>query len=232
MATAGRFRSTREAWRPRSGTADPFDAFDGIFAINLDTEPGRWKAAQRRYRQLGIAGRVERFAAVPTPQDHHRGCALSWRGVIAEADRRGYETVLGLEDDAVFLDDTRSVLGRAVAQLDGLEWDLLYLGGAPHGDPTLPVDGRDALRRCGWISCSHALAVHRRAFAGILADLPTRRRPMAAWIKDHVAVDQYLGWRSERGEIVALLVDPQVAVQPELLTLPYGEFAPAARYSI
>jgi hypothetical protein len=68
--------------------ADPFRFFDGIFCLNLDVEEKRWAQAVRRHEQLGIDGRVERVSAVWTPENHHIGCALSWRSMIDLAQRR------------------------------------------------------------------------------------------------------------------------------------------------
>jgi hypothetical protein len=237
MRRPGRFQGTLDAWRPvsagpSSGRTNPFDEFDGIFCINLDADRGRWADAQERHRQLGIAGRVERLPAVATPTNHHVGCALSWRELIGQAETRGYTSVLGLEDDAIFLDDSVTVLDAAVTQLDGLVWDLLYLGGALHGGPTEIIPGRPALRRCGYVACTHALAVHRLAFPRILADVPSGRRAMRDWIDRWGGIDQYFASLSETGAVSTVLVSPQIAVQAELLGLPYGEYERADRYTI
>src|SRR5207244_2516072 len=63
--------------------ANPFMFFDAIFCLNLDAQTERWEAMQDRFRTLDIGWRVERFPAVVTPEDHHRGCALSFRAMIA-----------------------------------------------------------------------------------------------------------------------------------------------------
>jgi len=60
----------------------PFDFFDIIYCINLDSEKGRWKNTIAQAEQLGFAERVQRFSAIETPENHHIGCALSHRGVI------------------------------------------------------------------------------------------------------------------------------------------------------
>jgi hypothetical protein len=238
MPRPRRFQRTLDAWQPVGEVTsaaerdNPFDEFDGMFCINLDVDQDRWVAAQGRYRQLGIVERVERLPAVSTPTDHHVGCALSWRELIRQAEAREYASVLGLEDDAIFLDESVVVLRAAVDQLDGLVWDLLYLGGAPHGEPTETIPGRPALRRGSYVACTHALAVHRRAFPRILADVPSGRRAMGKWIDRWGAIDQYFASLSETGVFSTLLLSPQIAIQAELLNLPYGEYERADRYSI
>jgi peroxiredoxin len=125
----------------RNGPADdPFGFFGAIYCLNLDQRPDRWRAAVRRFSMLGMAARVERFPAVATPHNRYVGCATSWRLMVAEARDRGLGNFLGIEDDAIFLDETLEVLRRAVSELEGLSWDLLYLGGAAW-EPSVKVPG-------------------------------------------------------------------------------------------
>ena len=41
---------------------NPFDYFDKIYCINLDSRY-RWELAQKEFKKVGILGRVERFSA-------------------------------------------------------------------------------------------------------------------------------------------------------------------------
>src|SRR5206468_12879464 len=90
---AGTDRALEEAARRAN---NPFAYFDGIFCLNLDTATDRWREAARRHAQLGIAWKVERFAGIATPDNPHRGIAASFRRMIVEAGRRGYEHLLVL----------------------------------------------------------------------------------------------------------------------------------------
>lgn len=42
---------------------NPFDYFDKIYCINLDSRPDRWELAQKEFKKIGILDRVERFSA-------------------------------------------------------------------------------------------------------------------------------------------------------------------------
>ena len=126
-------------------TDNPFGFFEAIYCLNLDQRPDRWANALRRFSTLQIATRVERFSAIPTPGNHHVGCARSWRLMVATARDRGLSNFLGIEDDAIFLDDTREVIRRAMGELEGLPWDLLYLGGAAW-EPPVEIPGHTALQ--------------------------------------------------------------------------------------
>lgn len=56
-------------------------------------------------------------------------CMRSHLGVIAHARDNGWPAVLIMEDDCEFEPYTLAVLERVASQLQGLDWDLLYLGG-------------------------------------------------------------------------------------------------------
>ncbi len=213
-------------------STSPFGYFDAIFSLNLDNAVERRAAAEHRYAQLDIAWRVERVSAVETPDNHHRGCALSWRGMIETAQRRGYQHFLGLEDDAVFLDATREVLAGAVAELDDLEWDVCFLGGVEQTAGPGPEPGQRFIKPAGYVTCTHATAIHSRVFDRILADIPEDGPEFDRWLEEHVAIDQYLGSRCASGELRGVILTPRVASQPALTTYADGDLELGDRYVI
>lgn len=209
-----------------------FDVFATIFCLNLDSQPDRLEAAMRRYETLGIAGRVERFAAIPTPENHHRGCTLSWRSMIAEAARRSSPNMLGLEDDALFLDNTLAILHAATAELARQEWDLFYLGACVWAQAFPFAAGCMALQVSGPVTGCHAVAVHERAYARILADIPAGGATFDAWMNEYLAIDQYFSQRIADGTFRAFITAPRVASQPVLLHYENADRALASRYVI
>ena len=220
----------RQAGVLANSAGHPFDFFAAVFCLNLDHQPVRWENAVRRFMTLEIAARVERFSAVSTPHNHHVGCASSWRLMVAEARDRGLRNFLGIEDDAIFLDTTLDVVSAALSELEGLDWDLLYLGGAAW-QRLAAVPGCLALRRARSLTCTHALAVNHTAYDRLLADIP----PTASideWIGEHTAIDQYLSRRVDAGSYRAYVLHPRVATQAEL-TAPGGLDGPLRnRYTI
>lgn len=212
--------------------ASPFGFFDGVFCLNLDSDTGRWSQARRRHEQLDIAWQVERFPAVATPENHHRGNAMSFRQMVAEAHRRRYQHVLILEDDAVFIDDTVTVMKAAAAELADLTWDLCYLGACVWSQvfPLLP--GCEVLQECGPVTCSHAVAVHCRAYDRILTDIPAARDEFDQWLTEYLACDQYLRRRIADGTFRAVITSPRVASQPSLLRFDDADGGLAERYVI
>jgi hypothetical protein len=211
--------------------ANPFDLFDAIFSLNLDRDVQRRQAAEQRYHELGIAWRVERVSAIETPDDHHQGCALSWRQMIANAQHRGYRSFLGLEDDAVFLDTTLEVLEAALDELAAIEWDVLFLGGVEHTQAPAPDDSVH-VKTAGFVTCTHALAVHERAYERLLDALPGESDNIETWITEHQAVDQAIAKMCESGELRGVTLSPRVASQPALLNYEDADKALADRYVI
>jgi hypothetical protein len=197
-----------------AGADHPFDFFGAIYCLNLDERNDRWQAASRRFSALGIASRVERFPAIATPWNHHAGCTLSWRRMVTAARERGLRNFLGIEDDALFLDDTLPVLRRAVSELGGLAWDLLYLGGATWEPPAV-IPGMAGLQAPRGLTCTHALAVSETAYDRLLAEIP-EADGMDRWMTSYPAIDQYLAQRVNAGFYRAYVVYPRVATQHEL----------------
>jgi hypothetical protein len=218
--------------RTRREAANPLSFFDAIFCLNVDSDTARWTAAHRRHEQLGIAWQVERYPAIATPGNHHRGCALSFRAMIADARRRGYEHLLVLEDDAVFIDDTLAVMSEVARELPVIEWDLCYLGACVWSQVFPLVPGSGVLQECGPVTCTHAVAVHRRAFDRILADIPSDPDAFDSWLAGWEAVDQYLRGQILDGTLRALITTPRVASQPSLLAYESADLELARRYAI
>lgn len=176
--------------RHKDQADDPFGFFEAIYCLNLDQRPERWDEAFRRFSALNIAARVERFSAISTPGNHHAGCARSWRLMVAEARGRGLLNFLGIEDDAIFLDETLAVLNSAILELDGLYWDLLYLGGATW-EPPDEIPGHRALQSPRGLTCTHALAVNHTAYERLLADIP-EADGIEEWLTAYPAIDHPL----------------------------------------
>jgi hypothetical protein len=195
-------------------SANPFDFFDAIHCINLDSATWRWAQMRRRFQALEVASRVRRFSAVETPHWHHIGCALSHRGVVELAHRRGLRNVLVIEDDAIFLDDTRPLLQKSVAELAARDWTLFYLGGCDWGTKAHPVSGCRHLRHPGpRLTCTHAIAYNHTIYGVILSELPADLDGMAAWIADHRGIDIYFRDLDKR-----FLSSPSVASQRSILS--------------
>ena len=196
---------------------NPFTAFDGITCINLDERPDRWKAMQGRLSALGLRPeRIHRLPAVATPANHHIGCALSHRQALQQAHTDNLDSLLVLEDDVLFLPGTTWVLRRAMTELTGRTWSLLYLGGADWGRTFPQTEGCRHLENVTGITTTHAIAYHRSAFTPLLDELPHTIEGMTAWIHRHTAIDQYLA-RWDRPDLYRTV--PVIAAQTNQIEL-------------
>lgn len=147
--------------------SSPFDRFDEVVCINLDSRPDRWAVAQRGFRRVGLHGRVVRMPAVVTAdRNPGLGCKLSHLRLIAGARERGAGSILIFEDDVVFAWRAVRALRRALVELERIDWQMLYLGLDFRVPPTRV--SRHLLRTRG-AHDNHAYAVHRSAFDFILA---------------------------------------------------------------
>ena len=120
--------------------------FPKAFCINLERRPDRKQAMEGKIAKFGFP--VEFVNAVDGKQltmtdeirhmfrgsEWHRyncgiiGCALShmnlWKKLLESDD----EIYIVLEDDEEFCDNFREKISHALAQVDGTDWDMLYLG--------------------------------------------------------------------------------------------------------
>jgi hypothetical protein len=195
---------------------NPFDFFSAIYCINLAAQTGRRRDVSARFARLGIGDRVLRFEAIRTQPNHHVGCGLSHRGVIAEAARRGLGNVLVFEDDVIFTNDAISGLEAALADLGGFDWRMLYLGACRwrREFPLLP--GARRLAEVGPVTCTHAVAYHSSIYDRILRDVPDSVPEMERWLETHHGIDQYYAFTLVEGKY---LLSPVIASQPPIFPL-------------
>mgnify|MGYP005991221935 CR=1 FL=1 len=177
---------------PDGKTAHPFDFFDAIFCINVSTQQRRWQRMQERFANLGISERVIRYPAFVTPDSHHVGCTLTHRRIIEIAQHHNLDNVLVFEDDALILDSLLQCLPKSLAELQPEDWNLFYLGGWLGAGRNRSLPGKSSLSSACRVTCTHAIAYHRRVFEKVLKDIPNDVVGMIDWCESELAIDQYL----------------------------------------
>jgi len=203
---------------------NPFHFFEAIYCINLDGQEDRWEHAMSQCRKVGIAEIVERFPAVHTPNNHHIGCALSHRAVLAEAKRRGLRNVLVIEDDVVFASDALDILRQSLAELRSVvgvdAWQMLYLGGYARRRRAEKVPDCRHLE-FAHVTTTHAIAYSQTVYDQILQGVPATPVEVALWLRDPwgpsvslAAIDWYY---LDKFGGSALIVSPIIATQLNLL---------------
>jgi GR25 family glycosyltransferase involved in LPS biosynthesis len=172
---------------------NPFDFFNKIFYINLDSRPERKEAAEALFSKYGI--KAERFPAIQlSPEQNEnlrqdgcffrgderpeharftKSCSLSHLSVILRAKLMGYDNVLVFEDDIVFREDILQELSLALEDLKKQErWDMFYIG----CNPLRYQKVTDHLGRSKGALAAHAYAVNRHFYDTIL-NIPFRQLP-------------------------------------------------------
>lgn len=108
------------------------DGIDGIVYINLDERPDRNAMMEEEFKRLNFPmERTFRLSGVLDRLNGVRGCLLSHIQALEMAQERGWEKVLILEDDVLFMGDQEEMntsLQRFFAAAEG-KWDVLFLGG-------------------------------------------------------------------------------------------------------
>lgn len=201
--------------------------FDFACVINLDSRPDRWARMEASLRDMGV--QAERFSAVslhnldddqPSPALREFllrvdgespgferkllgtwACMRSHLGVIARARDNGWPAVLIMEDDCEFEPYALAVLERVEAQLQGREWDMLYLGGTfKKGGVRKRVAAN--LFSATRVRLTHAYMVKAELYERILAEAPLSGLPLD-WYYSEVLLPQVRG----------LMVKPTLARQ-------------------
>jgi len=106
---------------------NPFERLGSIYYINMLKDVERNDLAVKEFERIGVP--VERFEGIK-----HRsgwaGSTLSHRACIELGHRKGGHTLV-FEDDVVFRYDRDTVwrsINNALDSLEGIQWDILYLG--------------------------------------------------------------------------------------------------------
>ena len=200
--------------------ANPFHYFDAIYCINLKAGLSRWRQMELRFEELGIAHRVRRFEAIETPENQHIGCTLSHREIVRVAAQQNLASVLVFEDDALILDDLLDHLRCSLVELAQTDWQLFYLGGCLRDQVDRTIAGLNHLHRATTVTCTHAIAYHRRSYQKILSEIPDSTESIIPWIKKEQAIDQYLMNHIDQGYLAFPTLCAQMQTmgweQPEL----------------
>jgi len=113
-----------------------FRAFEYAYVINLDEDRERLEKISSRLDRLGVP--FDRFPAVGVsgntqfsgrhvlPEAY--ACAETHAALLRLILQREHESVLILEDDAVFRDDTADLMEKIASDLTYQPWDIFYMG--------------------------------------------------------------------------------------------------------
>ncbi|MCK9574808.1 MAG: glycosyltransferase family 25 protein [Candidatus Pacearchaeota archaeon] len=108
---------------------NPFDFFEEIWCINLDSRKDRWEECLIEFDAIGIKDRVKRFSAIEN-ENGPLGCLKSFSTLIKYAKDKGLKNILIFEDDVIFRNakSVHNTIYKATCQVQETDWELLYFG--------------------------------------------------------------------------------------------------------
>lgn len=150
-----------------------FRAFEYAYVINLDEDRERMEKISSRLDRLGVP--FDRFPAVGASRDTRfserhvlpeaYACAETHAALLRLILKRGHESVLILEDDAVFRDDTADLMEEMASDLISQAWDIFYMGiNLIHSGARIT----EHLGRVRYGFHAHAYAVNKHAIPRLL----------------------------------------------------------------
>jgi len=123
--------------------SNPFNFFDKIYYINLDSRIDRKKKILKEFEIVGISNKVIRFPGVVYTGAYKTcplaiGCTLSHRQILKSAINENLSNVLVFEDDCCFpeKEKTLGILANALSALKTVNWSIFYLGFTMLSPPT------------------------------------------------------------------------------------------------
>ena len=152
--------------------------FERVYVLNLDRRPERWAAFQERLPADWPFVAPERWSAVDGQEEHLPdywtckpgawGCFRSHIAILRYAVRAKLESLLILEDDAVFVDGFTERV-QAFLQYVPDDWDQIYFGGQHymqhHGRPRPIAPG---VLRAYNVNRTHAHALRAKYIPKVL----------------------------------------------------------------
>ena len=151
----------------------PFDYFDKIYCINLDSRQDRWEQVQQEFDKVGIRNKVQRISAV-TKEDAIKksqyklkrdipgqyACCLSHYKCLQDAMNNDLDSYLIFEDDMILSNSFDSNFD--LNNFD-LNWQL-FLFGYVEWHTENKVNINDKICKIDKFGCTHSVGVKKDAF--------------------------------------------------------------------
>jgi glycosyl transferase family 25 len=200
-----------------------FDYFDRIAIIHLPERQDRYRAIHRELAAVGIdvASPKVSIPAPPMPADPNGfpsrgvyGNFLSHLGIIEAAYSDGADSVLVLEDDAMFSTAFHAKQSGIARSLFKGGWDQVFIGHSIDSQQ-LPTSPSGLVRFQGDFFWAHCYGVHRRLMPRLITYLRgTIEREAGDVLGGKLYIDgAYSLFRRFNKDMVCLLASPRLSIQ-------------------
>lgn len=162
----------------------PFDYFDKIYCINLDSRPDRWNDIQIEFDKLGLRERVTRISAVTADEAIGKssfklkneipgqyGCCLSHHKCLQDAMNNELDSYLVFEDDMIFGGGIND-LSLDLSKFD-FNWELFLFGYVEWGTKN-KENINEQICKIDKFGCTHAVGVKNNAFENLAEQFQRR----------------------------------------------------------
>jgi GR25 family glycosyltransferase involved in LPS biosynthesis len=186
------------------------DDIKNIFYINLKVRTDRRKHVEQQLNQLGLRS-YERFNAIKTTNGAV-GCTLSHIKCLELAKERGYDNVLIVEDDILFLEPTVFIKQINTFLSNKHKWDVVIFGGNNVPPYERIDDSCIAVSSC---QTTTGYLVGAHYFDTLLANFKEGLRKLLSEPEKHIdyAIDKY--WFHLQRKDNWFLITPLTVVQRE-----------------
>ena len=186
------------------------DDIKNIFYINLKVRTDRRKHVEQQLNQLGLRS-YERFNAIKTTNGAV-GCTLSHIKCLELAKERGYDHVLIVEDDILFLEPTVFIKQINIFLSNKHKWDVVIFGGNNVPPYERIDDSCIAVSSC---QTTTGYLVNAHYFDTLLANFKEGLRKLLSEPEKHIdyAIDKY--WFHLQAIHKWYLITPLTVVQRE-----------------
>jgi glycosyl transferase family 25 len=199
-----------------------FEYCDRISIIHLPNRTDRLHALGRELARLGVDIRNPKivFPDPPMPDGTNGfrsrgvyGNFLSHLEIIESAFRDNLETVLVLEDDAIFSDRFSAKQSVVAEALKNMPWDMCFIGHSLRSG--LPTSSTGLVRFSGPFIWAHCYAVHRRVMPRLIQFMKdTMNRPPGDPKGGRMYIDAtYTLFRQFNPDVISLVSSPCLSVQ-------------------
>lgn len=183
---------------------NPFDFFEKIYCINLDSRTDRWNECCHIFNKYKIYNKVERFSAIKFSNKNpifnkitsQIGCAMSHFEIVKKAKKENLKNYLVFEDDFSFEYEPEfffDLLHKCTFDLPN-DWSMFYLGvnlfdlyGVPPIEKWSPN-----LYKLNCCHTTHAFSVNNKTYDLILRGCPNmENESLIKWHNENEAIDVY-----------------------------------------
>jgi len=202
--------------------------FDQIYCICMPDRVRQRNLFLEQIHQLFPDVEPIIFPAISTRHlnNHHIGCALSHRAVIADAKINNYKNILVFEEDAILHKSFDIILSNCVKELENIKWDVLYLGAHVWENNFEKFQGCIFSEKVHSSTCMHGMAYNNSngIFDYLLANIPSTIEDMIPWCNKYAAIDQWFMYYIQSPKygkndrlFNAIITSPRICSQPCLI---------------